>query len=205
VLTKQRLLKVDLRQGRRFRGQTKAVSTIKIAKAGGLARERMEDVASSSNKSRCENMVRLLLVQDVILCLSTFGAVGLERLSDIHFPLLIIRIGMILGDHPGCRFGLPVTLEWDYVEYDSLCVNEYEIHHALRRPLRKMYLPAERRKNMMQALGYKTLDFNKATREVNRLRNQRFRTKEMPLFLVILDAGLESLVRKVKRFAGKWR
>lgn len=136
-----------------------------------------------------------------LLCLPPSS---LDRLSGKIFLTqrspCIIRIGMILGDHPGCRSGPPVTLEWDYVEYEPLSVDEYEIHHSLRRPLRNLILQADTRKKMFQALGYSALDFKKAMREVNRRKNERFWTSEKPVALAALEAGIESAARKVKRF-----
>lgn len=62
---------------------------------------------------------------------------------------------MILGDHPSCRFGVPVTIEWDYVEYEPLSVDDYEVHHALRRPLAQMRLSSNHKQDMLCSLGYK--------------------------------------------------
>mmetsp|Transcript_14631 Transcript_14631/g.40085 ORF Transcript_14631/g.40085 Transcript_14631/m.40085 type:complete len:253 (-) Transcript_14631:30-788(-) len=124
-----------------------------------------------------------------------------ESRRSIKFAEVTLReYGMILGDHPGCRSGPPVTLEWDYVEYEPLSVDEYEIHHSLRRPLRNLILQADTRKKMFQALGYSALDFKKAMREVNRRKNERFWTNEKPVALAALEAGIESAARKVKRF-----
>ena len=105
--------------------------------------------------------------------------------------------GMILGDHPNCRFGLPVTIEWDYVEYEPLSVDEYEIHHALRRPLRKMILPSAKRKDMFRALGYKAKDLNKATKQLYTIKTQRWWTQTLLPFRH-LEARIERLIRKVK-------
>mmetsp|Transcript_13784 Transcript_13784/g.26447 ORF Transcript_13784/g.26447 Transcript_13784/m.26447 type:complete len:116 (+) Transcript_13784:775-1122(+) len=111
---------------------------------------------------------------------------------------------MILGDHPGCRSGVPVTLEWDYLEYERLSVDDYEIHHALRRPLIQMYMTPLQRQEMLKDIGYSAGDMAKAKRQVNKAGNQWFWTKEItqsPL-MSNLDGGLRSLRRQVKRAFG---
>ena len=106
--------------------------------------------------------------------------------------------GMILGDHPNCKTGVPVTLDWEYLEYEPLSVDDYEIHHALRRPLKHLWLPIEERYNMLRALGYTERDFAKAVRNISTVRRQRKRTKET-LPLRCFDAGIETVVRRLKR------
>ena len=98
-------------------------------------------------------------------------------------------------------------MEWDYVEYEPLSVDEYEIHHALRRPLLKMYLPPLKRQEMLQAIGYDAKDLHKAKQQVDLVRKQRFWTQEImhsPLMYNV-DGGLRSLARKVKRALGTKR
>jgi len=108
---------------------------------------------------------------------------------------------MILGDHPECRFGLPVTLGWDYLEYEPLSVDDYEIHHALRRPLQQMRLPSERRHEMFLDLRYKTAELNQTRKELIKTQNGRLWTRTLldnPL-LHHVDGGLRFIARRVKR------
>ena len=99
--------------------------------------------------------------------------ISLDCPSYLIACLLVLVVGMILGDHPNCRFGLPVTLEWDYIEYEPLAVNDYEIHHARRRPLRQMMLPSQTRLEMFQALGYSIAELNKARKKLKQIKRQR--------------------------------
>ena len=36
--------------------------------------------------------------------------------------------GRILGENPCCSYGPPLTLDWDYEEYEPLDVDTYEFH-----------------------------------------------------------------------------
>lgn len=112
-----------------------------------------------------------------------------ENNRHIGFDKVIVRdYAMILGDHPNCRYGPPVTIEWDYTEYEPLDVNEYEIHHSLRRPLQQMYLTTEKRKSLLvQAARHDQKEVNLAARKVKQAQTK----------------ALKSLVRKLKRFATK--
>ena len=125
-----------------------------------------------------------------------------EGRRTLQFQNVILReYGMILGDHPCCRFGLPVTIEWDYLEYQPLSVDDYEVHHALRRPLRQMHLSSSQREAILQDLHYPQSDIRKARKELIRIQNGRLWTKtivESP-FLSQMDNGVRSLARKVKR------
>ena len=108
--------------------------------------------------------------------------------------------GMILGDHPNCRFGVPVTIEWDYVEYEPLSVDDYEVHHALRRPLGQMRLSSTHKQDMLRAIGYHPSELAKARRALTRCRNQRQWTTlvvESPL-LSLVDGAWASLKRKIQ-------
>ncbi len=49
----------------------------------------------------------------------------------IKFATVTVRnYSMTLGDHPGCKFGPPVSIGWDYIEAPPLPVDEYESNHS---------------------------------------------------------------------------
>ena len=105
---------------------------------------------------------------------------------------------MILGDHPNCRYGLPVTLEWDFVEYEPIIVDEYEFHHSLRRPLRYMFLSAYKRKDMFLSLGYGRSELKMAKKQLHAARAQRQWT-QITLPIERFETAIESFVRKIKK------
>jgi len=99
--------------------------------------------------------------------------------QHVSFGQITVRnYDMILGDHPNCSRGPPVTLDWDYLEYEPLPVNEYEIHHARRRPLRLMHLKSDRRRELLKMAGYSNGSIQVATRNVEKIKRQRAITKK---------------------------
>lgn len=128
---------------------------------------------------------------------------GSKKKTKVHFGHVLVRdYAMILGDHPCCSIGPPLTLSWDYLEYEPLDVNEYEFHHAPRRGLREMGLNYYQRKALLSNAGYTEVDFREIKKEVNRSKLNRSITKQIvshPLPLMKLEDALESLVRKSRR------
>lgn len=104
-------------------------------------------------------------------------------------------------DNPAVSYGAPVQLGWHYQEYEPLGIDEYEYHHARRRPLRDMLLNYYRR---MLILEYdnKEDDIKKAWKDVKKSKTKRSITKQFLIFWKI-DDGLESAGRKLKRLIKK--
>ena len=125
-----------------------------------------------------------------------------ESKRHISFHQIIVRdYDMILGDHPNCSYGPPVTLGWHYLEYEPLDLNEYEYHHSLRRPLRQLILSYYRRRDML--LTENTTDeLKKATKEKDRVKMNRSITRNLLPYWKVED-GFESAGRKLKRIVKK--
>lgn len=125
-----------------------------------------------------------------------------ESKRHISFHQIIVRdYDMILGDHPNCSYGPPVTLGWHYLEYEPLDLNEYEYHHSRRRPLKKLLLNYYRRRDML--LTENTVDeLKKATKEKDRVKMHRSLTRAFLPLLKVEDA-FESTGRKLKRIVKK--
>lgn len=125
-----------------------------------------------------------------------------ESKRHISFHEVVVRdYDMVLGDHPNCSYGPPVTLGWHYVEYEPLNLNEYEFHHSRRRPIRQLCLNYYRRKEIL-SLENSTDDLKKATKTVSRTKMQRTITRQLLPCLTLFDA-CESAGRKLKRIAKK--
>lgn len=127
-----------------------------------------------------------------------------ESKQRISFHQVTVRdYDMTLGDHPNVSYGPPISLGWHYHEYEPLDLNEYEYHHARRRPLRQLGLNYYRRMSILEADN--TADeLKKAAKEVNRTKMKRTISKTLSPCWKIFYA-LEIVVRKVKRKVKKER
>eukprot|EP00566_Odontella_aurita_P011826 CAMPEP_0113525442 /NCGR_PEP_ID=MMETSP0015_2-20120614/164_1 /TAXON_ID=2838 /ORGANISM="Odontella" /LENGTH=383 /DNA_ID=CAMNT_0000423609 /DNA_START=204 /DNA_END=1354 /DNA_ORIENTATION=- /assembly_acc=CAM_ASM_000160 len=60
-----------------------------------------------------------------------------ELRRQVTFHSVTIReYPMTVGDHPNCSYGPPVSLGWDYDEYESIDMNYFETHRPHRRNLK---------------------------------------------------------------------
>ena len=124
------------------------------------------------------------------------------RKPKVHFGSVLVRdYDIILGDHPCCSYGPPITIDWDYLEYEALEVDVYEFHHPPRRNLREMGLNYYQRKHLLSQAGYTEVDFKKTKKEVKRSKLNRVITKQVVAYppLLKVEDAVESARRKFKR------
>merc|ERR1712087_421203 len=96
----------------------------------------------------------------------------------VSFGNVLVRdYGMILGDNPCCGYGPPVTLDWDYLEYEPLEVNEYEYNRPARRSLKEMGMNYYMRVDLLTKAGYSEEDFEKTKKLQNKAKTNRAITK----------------------------
>ena len=120
----------------------------------------------------------------------------------VSFGAVLVRdYDMCLGDHPCCSYGPPVTLDWDYLEYKPLDVDEYEFHHPPRRCLREMGLNYYARKRILAHAGFSEVDLQRSKKEVGRTKLNRSLTRSVASYYPLLkaEAAVESACRKFKR------
>jgi len=94
-----------------------------------------------------------------------------EGKKAVTFGNLEIReYDIVIGDHPCCTSGLPLSLGWDYTEHDILPVDEYEACRSRSlsgKELRR--LPSHERKEMLEE-RYSATELRHAERRVHRSR-----------------------------------
>uniref|UniRef100_A0A7R9W5E3 Uncharacterized protein n=1 Tax=Pseudictyota dubia TaxID=2749911 RepID=A0A7R9W5E3_9STRA len=127
-----------------------------------------------------------------------------ELRRQVTFDSVTIReYPMTIGDHPNCSYGPPVTLSWDYDEYESIDVEKFESHRPQRRNLRGMMMNFYRRKNiLLHWAGHSQDELDAATASADRIKRQRTVTSTfMPAFL--LQEATGGAVRKMKKVVKK--
>lgn len=125
-----------------------------------------------------------------------------QRKRIVQFSSVSIRYyDIILGYHPCCSRGPPLTIDWDYQENEAVHVDEYEFENArTRRCLRDLALNHRQRKCLLQ--GYSEVDFNVAMKEVKRIKRNRNVTRQLAPYHPV-EAIVESACRKFKRIVLK--
>uniref|UniRef100_A0A7S4RZQ0 Uncharacterized protein n=1 Tax=Ditylum brightwellii TaxID=49249 RepID=A0A7S4RZQ0_9STRA len=162
-------------------------------KEGIKEREAKEE----AHKPKLERPCRSILHKET--CTSRIPCPKTEARRHVTFDSVIIRdYGMILGDHPCCSYGPPVTLDWDYLEYEPLKVDEYEFHHSLRRPLKQLNLNYFRRLKLLEMAGTSEEDLKTSKKDVSKIKRSRSVTRYF-VSAQPVEAAVESAVRKFKR------
>jgi len=121
----------------------------------------------------------------------------------IHFGQVCVRdYDMILGDNPSVGYGPPVTIDWDYVEFNPIQMDEYEFHRPPRRSLREMGMNYYRRKHILELAGHTEEEFKVVKKEVNKWKTNRYLTRALvssSIPFAKIEDSVESAVRKCRR------
>ena len=128
-----------------------------------------------------------------------------DEKKKVSFGTVSVRdYDMILGDHPCCSYGPPMTIDWDYLEYEDLNVDDYEFFRPPRRSLRQMGINYYRRKRILSNNGYGDADFKLSRREIGKAQMNRNITKSLvECNFIQVETAMESACRKLKRIFGK--
>jgi len=86
--------------------------------------------------------------------------------------VLIYGFPMILGDHPGTRKGLPVTIAWEYQSVESYDIDAYEyMHKDVERVIRKRILTHDYRREYLTSLNmYSSAEFVSVLMEIHTIK-----------------------------------
>lgn len=129
-------------------------------------------------------------------CFCNDGYSGITRKSEkksVQFHSLHIRTyNRVIGDHPCCTTGLPITLGWDYNDLTTVAIDEYETSRRPRKNRRDMKLDCDSR---WQILSGNCGGDYEGTMELNTGRYSEFELRR---------AG-RKLHRERQRFAGRSR
>lgn len=86
---------------------------------------------------------------------------------------------IIIGDHPNCRTGFPLSLGWNYINHCDVSVDHFEECRCdQRRSKADLYKTPNDRRTMLQD-GYSTTELQQAERRLARYRAQVARAKAL--------------------------
>eukprot|EP01083_Nonionella_stella_P259490 885931_1 len=122
-----------------------------------------------------------------------------RRKRKVHFGTVSVRdYDVILGDHPCCSYGPPLSLDWNFNQQEPIDVNAYEFENIpfRRKSLRGLTLNYYQRKHLLS--DYSESDFKAAKKEIKRIKSNRYITMKLACFHPV-EAAIESARRKLKK------
>jgi hypothetical protein len=128
--------------------------------------------------------------------LKSFASFRKKR--TVTFSSITLRTyDIILGDHPNCKFGAPISIGWDYEQRDILSLDIYEKCRGERRNMKRLYLNSGCRRKLLQRAGYSIEEISDTINDVQLIQMQRHESTEeiddTPPFLRGADLALPQL------------
>jgi hypothetical protein len=134
---------------------------------------------------------------------SFFEALDCSDEKHVSFGYCVVRkYPVVLGDHPECSMGPPITIGWDSFKTSVTPVDVYESKRAPRRHNAELQIGWIQRKRVLRRISAATdMEMREAASEAESVRRQRAKTVQM-LPYEYIEAPLQSLQRKIRRGLG---
>jgi len=168
--------------------------------------ELKDNTKSTSNTTVSYTESSVLMSETSSTLTSSNNSASIEdtRKTMVSFRNLEIReYPIIVGDNPSVSSGVPICIDWIYIEGQPQSLEEYEELRHSRRSLSEMKIPATVRAQMLRKT-HSLKEVRLAQKESTKIRNQRKTT------VATLDTGieaaevvLESAKRKMKRLLAR--
>jgi hypothetical protein len=102
----------------------------------------------------------------------TKEACSTRHKKSVSFASVEIRnYSVIIGDHPCCTQGCPLSLDWDYVSSDAQSLDEYESTRYPRIPREDLRTSDDERRQILAAVNISECEMRRAERRLNRSRS----------------------------------
>ena len=105
--------------------------------------------------------------------------------KSVSFSSIRVRhYSRIIGDHPSCQSGIPITLGWDFIESEVEDLDKYETRRLPRRKTNHLFLSSITRFNILAYhFGYQVDDLKKAERvaQLRRRKRERYQNSSFPM------------------------
>lgn len=128
--------------------------------------------------------------------------VPLGHRRNVSFNSVNVReYDRTIGDHPSCRSGPPISLDWSYSKKSDKSLDEYELERASERAssLRKIHMNKLRRKQILSFhWGHSEEDMKKARKDTKKTQSQRHATNQLLPVFMLYEAALKAFGRGKK-------
>lgn len=104
-----------------------------------------------------------------------------QHCSTVQFSTVQVReYALTIGDHPYCRSGCPLSLDWDYETRESVDVDKFEAERSPKRRSRQELITTwDERKAMLQNI-HSDDDLRRSARKLQRARcSARFQKRSV--------------------------
>lgn len=97
--------------------------------------------------------------------------------SHVTFDNITVRgYDRVIGDNPACSSGCPISIGWGYSSEITVPFEDYESYRPKSRTKSQMHIPPSSRIGILQDWDFSLSSIVKASREVEKDRNQRLKT-----------------------------
>lgn len=122
---------------------------------------------------------------------------------EASFSTVTVReYPMTLGDNPCVHIGPPVSIGWEYLEFQPTAMNDYESDRPQVRNGKDMYLQSEDRIRILMAVGVTKDDQTEAMEEVRIAQQQRIESK-IEILTIMAQESMASNDAKGGKFMAK--
>lgn len=120
--------------------------------------------------------------------------------ASLSFSTITVRsYPMIVGNHPNTKYGPPISIGWEYHEYDSLSLNEYEAYRGEKgRKLKDLYLNSGRRRRILQRAGFSLAEMSVAinTAQIDQLLRTESKNDTVENITSYFDDEINAMTKK---------
>lgn len=116
-----------------------------------------------------------------------------EKRKHVHFGELHMRCyELVLGDHPDCSSGPPVSIAWKYSSAETISVDEYEKLKSTRRSMDQLELNYFVRKRMLRRISRVSDEEMRSSMDtVYKIQRQRLHTKRLQPIYKVREAMIQ--------------
>jgi hypothetical protein len=117
-----------------------------------------------------------------------------QRSTTVTFSNINLRTyEIILGDHPNCKFGAPLSIGWTYDQCHEISVDNYEkAREGQRRTMKSLYLNSACRKKLLRRAGVTVQEMRDAIQDVRTIQTSRAESGEDHSYLDDLNITIPS-------------
>jgi hypothetical protein len=119
--------------------------------------------------------------------------------KSVSFGVISVReYNRVLGDNPDVLFGPPISIGWNYVQKESIAMDEYEATKPQRKTALRMS-SVTRRNLLLNVFDVPAEEIKAVEREVQKIQKQRSQTNKQGTAARVVESAMQSAKRRLRR------